>query len=56
MILLTVVLGCFFAAITMCLSSVVVGFLGQPVQCLLLSTQVGSFFLRTFQIAVLAIA
>ena len=50
----TVVLGSFFTALTMFLSSTAVVFLGLPVQRLLLSTPVVSFFFRTFQMVVLA--
>ena len=51
----TVVLGSFFTALTMILSSTAVVFLGLPVRRLLLSTPVVSFFFRTFQMVVLAI-
>ena len=52
----TVVLGSFFTALTMFLSSTAVVFLGLPVRRLLLSTPVVSFFFGTFQMVVLAIA
>ena len=51
---LTVVLGFFFTALTMFLSSTAVVFLGRPVPCLVVSTPVVSFFFRTFQVVVLA--
>ncbi len=53
---LTVVLGSFFTAVTMFLSSTADVFLDLPIQGLLLSTPVVSFFLRRFQMVVLAIA
>ncbi|KAG7457652.1 hypothetical protein MATL_G00229460 [Megalops atlanticus] len=51
---LTDVFGFFFTALTRFLSSTAVVFLGRPVRYLLLSTPVGSFFFRIFQIVVLA--
>ncbi len=53
---LTVVLGSFFTAVTMFLSSTADVFLDLPVRGVLLSTPVVSFFLRRFQMVVLAIA
>ncbi len=52
---LTVVLGSFFTAVTMFLSSTADVFLDLPVRGVLL-TPVVSFFLRRFQMVVLAIA
>ncbi len=52
---LTVVLGSFFTAVTMFLSSTADVFLDLPVRGVLLSTPVVSFFLRRFQMVVLAI-
>ncbi len=53
---LTVVLGSFFTAVTMFLSSTADVFLDLPVRGVLLSTPVVSFFLMRFQMVVLAIA
>ncbi len=53
---LTVVLGSFFTAVTMFLSSTADVFLDLPIRGVLLSTPVVSFFLRKFQMVVLAIA
>ncbi len=53
---LTVVLGSFFTAVTMFLSSTSDVFLDLPVRGVLLSTPVVLFFFRRFQMVVLAIA
>ncbi len=53
---LTVVLGSFFTAVTTFLSSTADVFLDLPVRGVSLSTPVVSFFLRRFQMVVLAIA
>ncbi len=52
---LTVDLGSFFTAVTIFLSSTAGVFLDLTVRGLLLSTPVVSFFLRRFQMVVLAI-
>ncbi len=55
-LVVTVVLGSFFTAVTMFLSSIADVFLDLPVRGVLLSTPVVSFFLRRFLMVVLAIA